>query len=170
MHVQRWLLSTPRWKNMLRQVAESFIPKIFALKTRGKLWATFHVKSGLGHLSTPVTHISLKIDFSVCTFILIFQVLRISYRNSGKGLQKIHQEHIVKNIVRSSVIWFYYMFSEATNISMSFERRPHCIKLTRIRVFTDPCSCKHTTCISRWNDVETSVSTPFERGIHMVCL
>ena len=30
---------------------------------------------------------------------------------------------------------------------------------------------KHTTWISRWNDVETVVaSTSFQRGIHMVCL
>ena len=28
---------------------------------------------------------------------------------------------------------------------------------------------KHTTWIPRWNDVETAVSTSFQRGIHMVC-
>ena len=29
---------------------------------------------------------------------------------------------------------------------------------------------KHTTRIPRWNDVETAVSTSFQRGIHVVCL
>ena len=29
---------------------------------------------------------------------------------------------------------------------------------------------KHTACIPRWNDVETIVSTSFQRGIHLVCL
>ena len=29
---------------------------------------------------------------------------------------------------------------------------------------------KHTTCIPRWNDVETAASTSFQRGIHVVCL
>ena len=29
---------------------------------------------------------------------------------------------------------------------------------------------KHTTWILRWNDVETVVSTSFQRGIHVVCL
>ena len=29
---------------------------------------------------------------------------------------------------------------------------------------------KHTTCIPRWNDVETTASTSFQLGIHMVCL
>ena len=29
---------------------------------------------------------------------------------------------------------------------------------------------KHTTCIPRWNEVEITVSTSFQRGIHMVWL
>ena len=29
---------------------------------------------------------------------------------------------------------------------------------------------KHTTCIPRWNDVETTVPTSFQHGIHGVCL
>ena len=29
---------------------------------------------------------------------------------------------------------------------------------------------KHTTWIPRWNDVETTVSTSFQRRIHVVCL
>ena len=29
---------------------------------------------------------------------------------------------------------------------------------------------KHTMCIPRWNDVETTVSTSFQRGIHVVWL
>ena len=29
---------------------------------------------------------------------------------------------------------------------------------------------KHTTCISSWNDVETTVSTSFQREIHVACL
>ena len=29
---------------------------------------------------------------------------------------------------------------------------------------------KHSTCIPRWNDVETVVSTSFQRGIHVKCL
>ena len=29
---------------------------------------------------------------------------------------------------------------------------------------------KHTTWIPRWNDVETAVSTLFQRGIHVVYL
>ena len=29
---------------------------------------------------------------------------------------------------------------------------------------------KHTTSIPRWNEVETTVSTSFQRGIHVVCL
>ena len=29
---------------------------------------------------------------------------------------------------------------------------------------------KHSTCIPRWNGVETFVSTSFQRGIHVVCL
>ena len=30
--------------------------------------------------------------------------------------------------------------------------------------------CKHTTCIPRWNDVATVVSTVFQRENHVVCL
>ena len=30
--------------------------------------------------------------------------------------------------------------------------------------------CKHTTCISRWNEVETVVSMSLQRGIHVVSL
>ena len=30
--------------------------------------------------------------------------------------------------------------------------------------------CKHTTCISRWNELETVVSTSLQRGIHVVSL
>ena len=29
---------------------------------------------------------------------------------------------------------------------------------------------KHSTCILRWNDVETNVSTSFQSGIHLECL
>ena len=29
---------------------------------------------------------------------------------------------------------------------------------------------KHNACIPRWNDVETTVSTSFQRGIHVACL
>ena len=31
-------------------------------------------------------------------------------------------------------------------------------------------SYKHSTCVPRWNNVETTVSTSFQRGIHVVCL
>ena len=30
--------------------------------------------------------------------------------------------------------------------------------------------CKHTKWIPRWNDVEMTVSTSFQRKIHVVCL
>ena len=30
--------------------------------------------------------------------------------------------------------------------------------------------CKHTTCIPRWNDSETVLSTSLQRGTHVVCL
>ena len=33
-----------------------------------------------------------------------------------------------------------------------------------------PFPYKHTTCIPRWNDVETTVFTLFQRGIHVLCL
>ena len=29
---------------------------------------------------------------------------------------------------------------------------------------------KHSTCIPRWNDAKTTISTSFQRGIHVVCL
>ena len=35
--------------------------------------------------------------------------------------------------------------------------------------FQDFQGSKHTTCIARWNDVETTVFTSFQRGIHVVC-
>ena len=34
----------------------------------------------------------------------------------------------------------------------------------------EPSPYKHTTCISRWNDLKTIISASFERGIHVVCV
>ena len=40
----------------------------------------------------------------------------------------------------------------------------HCENLEKSLLY------KHTMWIPRWNDVETVVSTSFQRGIHVVCL
>ena len=53
------------------------------------------------------------------------------------------------------------------NMSLSF-----CSVFPRKKVFFNKRNqfpCKHITCIPRWNSVESTVSTLFQRGIHVMC-
>ena len=42
--------------------------------------------------------------------------------------------------------------------------------LDKIKLACTDLSFKYTTSISRWNDVETTVSTSFQRDLHVMCL
>ena len=62
--------------------------------------------------------------------------------------------HIMDVVVEIFLIWRFFLISGKT-----FQL-----------IFMNSLPYKHTTCIPHWNDVDTVVSTLFQRGIHVVCL
>ena len=73
--------------------------------------------------------------------------------------------------------YFYIMLTIATDHEIYYTHNKHNknIVFSNILVLYQIIFCvhtphKHTTWIPHWNDVETTVSTSFQRGIHVVCL
>ena len=95
---------------------------------------------------------------------------------------------LLKKINTFSVIWLYYLkemltFFTAVTLHLNFlqiilkeaSASPTALHLSKFLMtlefqVREREPYKHTTWIRRWNDVETTVSTSFQSGIHVVCL
>ena len=95
---------------------------------------------------------------------------------------------LLKKINTFSVIWLYYLkemltFFTVITLHLNFlqiilkeaSASPTALHLSKFLMtlefqVREREPYKHTTWIRRWNDVETTVSTSFQSGIHVVCL
>ena len=65
------------------------------------------------------------------------------------------------SFMRSHEVTKFLMIRRCLNVRAVIPANEHIYRLIPYR---------HTTCIPRWNDMETTVSTSFQRGIQVLCL
>ena len=130
------------------------------LRNRSSHW-TSSVKKGI--LKNFISFTGKRLRWSL--FLIKLQAFRsvtLSKRDTNTGV--FPKTSILNNICERlllkkdrEIVWFG--FSETACFTFS--------KKVAVKQFKP---YKHTTCISLWNDLETVVSTSFQREIHVVCL
>ena len=95
---------------------------------------------------------SLHLKFRLANFLTIGRPLK---QLSKVSLLYPFQDHLFRNV---SANYYQSICGEAL------------LKFHAFSIFFEHLPRKHTTCILCWNDVETFLSTSFQRGIHVVCL
>ena len=117
------------------------------------------------HLCTPASHDSLQYtsDGGECDgFIIPILLTRWQWQCNGNRRISLTLLYPVRNSIRKVLLVLYDFITIA--IAFAIPATPPPPLPPRHDSF------KHTTCIPRWNNAETTVSTSFQCEIHVVCL